>query len=79
MDEKDEEAIDWFEEQYREQIELGLAAEEKIVEMTQHGPNEMTPHEVLKHMKKEASEGEGSSVGRFHLDVIRNWLESDES
>lgn len=77
--EKDKKAIEWFEAQHKEEIELGGESKERIVEMTEYGMNEMTPKEVLNHMKKEASEGEGSTTGRFHLNMIRKWLEGDES
>ena len=64
----EKEAIKWFEERFKKEIELGDKSELKIVFMTEEGAKVFTPSQLLDEMKK------GTPIGLKHLEIIKRYL-----
>ena len=64
----EKEAIKWFEERFKKEIELGDESELKIVFMTEEGAKVSTPSQLLDEMKK------GTPIGLKHLEIIKRYL-----
>lgn len=64
----DEEVIKDFEEKVVKPLKL-KKEEIKIVEIGPNGTIELTPEEVLEHMKL------GTEIGKRHLEVHKHWLQ----